>query len=291
MHINFRKIRFSCYALGKIMGLDRNEKLSARESNLLGRLIKKDILTDEEKECLVLLQNQKELSESTLSATCIRYLREEIFIYNKYGERIRPGGETLSESATRIMKGTLAERASIEFLSEFDEIKYSKNARKFKNKWVSGIPDIVYKKRAGDRKVIEVKTSWDLYTFMDNLPKKLSYHNECQTQGYISLTNSDVGEVCHVLVSSPDELIEKQIAKLRYKNVFATTDELDMAIELTRRSMQFDDIPPERRIIRFPVVRNDDSHKKMYDRVDTCREWLMEYQRQHEEYFKKRLTL
>lgn len=291
MHINFRKVRLSCYALGRIMGTDRDEKLSKRESLLLTALGKKETLTDEENESWLILKSRKEASDGTLSATCIRYLTEEVFIYNKYGERIRPGGESLTESSTRILKGTVAESASIELLSEFDGIKYEKNVRKYKNKWVAGIPDIVHRKRRGDRKVMEVKTSWDLYTFMDNLPKRLTLANECQTQGYISLTNADVGEVCHVLVSAPEELIEKQVAKMKYKNVFATIEEMDAAIELTRMSMRFEDIPEERRIIRFPVVRDEEMHKKLYDRVDVCREWLMNYQQKHEEYFEKRRKL
>lgn len=273
------------------MGIDRDEKLSKRENTLLSTLSLKECLTDEEKEALSILKSRKEVSDGTLSATCIRYLTEEVFIYNKYGERIRPGGESFIESATRILKGTVAESASIELLSEFDGIKYEKNNRKYKNKWVAGIPDIVHKKRRGDRKVMEVKTSWDLYTFMDNLPKRLTLANECQTQGYISLTNADIGEVCHVLVSAPEELIEKQIAKMKYKNVFATIEEMDAAVELTRMSMRFEDIPEERRIIRFPVARDAEMHKKLYDRVDVCREWLMNYQQKHEEYFKKRRKL
>lgn len=270
------------------MGYDREEKLSKKELLLLEKLEKKEAqLTDEELECRNILRGQKKASESTLSKTAIRYLVEEVFIYHKYGERIRPGGESLNESVTRIMKGTLAELSAIDLLSQYDGINYKKNSRKYRNKWLSGIPDIIYKKRLGDRTVTDVKSSWDLYTFMDNLPKNISLLNKSQVQGYIGLTKADVGQVCHILVSSPDELIEKQIAKLKYKNVFATREELDIAIELTRRSMKFDDIPMEQRIIRFTVPRDEEEQNRMYERVDFCRSWLMQYQLKHEEYFKK----
>jgi hypothetical protein len=274
------------------MGYDREEKLSAKEIRLLERLEKKEIeLTEEELECKVMLQAQKKASESTLSKTAIRHLVEEVFIYHKYGERIRPGGESLNESVTRIMKGTLAEASAIELLAEYDGINYKKNTKKYRNRWISGYPDIIHKKRMGDRTVTDVKSSWDLYTFMDNLPKSISLMNKSQVQGYIGLTKSDAGEVCHILVSSPDELIEKQVNKLRYKNVFATRDELELAVELTRKSMKFDDIPVEQRIIRFPVMRDDEEQLQMYERVEFCRSWLMQYQQKHEEYFKKRLAL
>jgi hypothetical protein len=288
MFINFKKAKFSCYALGKIMGYDREEKLSKKELLLLEKLEKKEIqLTDEELECRNILRSQKKASESTLSKTAIRCLVEEVFIYHKYGERIRPGGESLNESVTRIMKGTLAELSAIDLLSQYDGINYKKNSKKYRNKWLSGIPDIIHKKRLGDRTVTDVKSSWDLYTFMDNLPKNISLLNKSQVQGYVGLTKADVGQVCHILVSSPDELIEKQVAKLKYKNVFATREELDIAIELTRRSMKFDDIPMEQRIIRFTVPRDEEEQKRMYERVDFCRSWLMQYQLKHEEYFKK----
>lgn len=284
--INFHKIKLSCYALGRIVGLDSNEKLSKAEFVLLEKLLKKDILTEEEVEMIRILSSQKEVAEGTLSKTCKSYLREEVFIYHTYGRRIRPGGEALTESVTRIMKGSLAEDSAIKILSELDGINYHKNKRKFKNKWVSGIPDINHKKRLGDRKVIDIKASWDIYTFMNNLTKSLSKAYQYQTQGYISLTKADIGEVCFILVSAPEELIEKQVAKLKYKNVFASQEEYEEAASLTRMSMRFDDIPMEKRILRFPVLPNIDEQKMLFDRVDLCREWLSEYQRNHEIYFK-----
>jgi hypothetical protein len=270
------------------MGLDRDEKLNAAELKLFDKLEKLEARTDAEEESYQYFKKQKAVAEKSLSKTCISYLREEIFIYMKYGERIRPGGESLFESATRIMKGSMMEGAAIEMLAAHDGINYKKNRRKFRNKWVSGYPDINYKKRLGDRKVIDIKCSWDLYTFMGNIPKSVSAMNRAQIQGYISLTKADIGEVCHVLVSAPDELIEKQVAKLRYKNVFATVEEFENAANLTRRSMKFDDIPEERRIIRFPVNRSDEDQKIMFERVDLCRDWLVQYQVAHEELFKKK---
>lgn len=270
------------------MGVDRDEKLSKQERMHLEKLSTQEApLTEIEEEYLKKIKKQDAEAKKTLSATCIRYITEEIFLYHKYGERIRPGGESINESVTRIMKGGICEDAAIKILSGIDGHNYKKNSKKFRNKWVSGLPDINYKKRLGDRKVIDIKCSWDLYTFMNNLPKSISLLNKCQAQGYISLTNADVGEVCHILVSAPEELIEKQVNKLKFKNVFASTDEFEYAANLTRMSMRFDDIPIENRIIRFPVLRSEDDQKIMFERVDLCREWLMKYQERHEEYFKK----
>lgn len=270
------------------MGLDRDEKLSSKEYKLFEKLQSKEGKTEEEEEAYQIFKKQVSVAEKSLSKTCISYLREEVFIYLKYGERIRPGAESLFESTTRIMKGTLMESAAIELLSAHDGINYRKNRKKYRNKWVAGYPDINYKKRLGDRKVIDIKCSWDLYTFMNNLPKNLSSANESQVQGYISLTKADVGEVCHVLVSASDELIEKQVHKLRFRNAFATVDEFEAAANLTRMSMRFEDIPPERRIIRFPVIRSEEDQKLIFERVDLCREWLMGYQVKHEQLFKKK---
>lgn len=286
-NINFLKTRFSCYALGRITGLDTDEKLSAAEKKLLQKLETKEEKTEEEAEAYRLLKNQSGVAEKTLSKTCISYLREELFIYLKYGERIRPGAAPVGESVTRIVKGTLCENMAIELLSKHDGINYRKNIKKYKNKWVKGIPDINYKKRLGDRKIIDIKCSWDMYTFMANIPKKLSDANNCQVQGYLNLTKADVGEVCHVLVSAPDELIEKQVNKLKFKEVFASQQEFDEAAAMIRKSMRFDDIPEERRIIRFPVIPDEKLQSHLFERVDLCRQWLMEYQAKHEGLFKK----
>lgn len=288
MYINFNKIRFSCYALGKIMGLDREEKLSKEELRHLEQLQRQQTeLTEVEQEYLKSLRLQYHIANGSLSKTCLTYLREEIFIYHKYGKRIRPGSESFDESNTRIIKGSLAEYKAVELLSKYDGIKYHKNKNKYRNRWISGIPDINYKKRFGDRKVIDIKTSWDMYSFMANIPKNVSLLNKCQIQGYISLTNADIGEVCHVLVSAPEELIEKQVNRLRYKNVFATHDEFEEAAYLTRKSMRFDDIPMKYRVIRFPVERSEKDQQVLFERVDLCREYLMRYQEQHSYYFKK----
>jgi len=289
MAVNFKKVRFSCYALGKIMGMDRDEKLSKADLYTLKKLEEQiEPYTDEELSIRDFLRRQKKVSESSLSKTCITYLTEEVFVYHTYGQRIRPGGESLNESVTRIMKGTLCEESAIQMVADYDGINYKKNKRKYRNRWVTGIPDINYKKRLGDRKVIDIKSSWDMYSFIKNLPQKISTAYKCQTQGYIALTNADIGEVCHVLVSAPDELIEKQVAKLKYKNVFATKAELEEAEYLTRKSMRFDDIPEDRRIIRFPVSRDTEFQESMFARVDECREWLVQYQQKHEDYFKNR---
>lgn len=285
-NINFRRAKFNCYALGKITGLDTEEKLDAAERRLFEKLENLEIRTEVEEEAYALLKKQAGIAAKTLSKTCISFLREELFIYLKYGERIRPGSTSINESVTRIMKGTLCESMAIDLLSRHDGLNYKKNTKKYQNKWVKGYPDINYKKRLGDRKIIDIKCSWDLYTFMANIPKKLTNANGYQVQGYISLTNADIGEVCHVLVSAPDELIEKQVQKLRYKEVFATQEEYEIAANLIRRSMKFDDIPEERRVIRFPVFRDEEQQKYLFDRVDLCREWLMEYQQKHESLFK-----
>lgn len=287
-YINFLRAKFNCYALGKITGLDTEEKLNAAEKRLLQKLDEKENRTEEEEEAYQIFKKQSGIAEKTLSKTCISFLREELFIYLKYGERIRPGAASMGESVTRIIKGTLCESMAIELLSRHDGINYKKNTRKYQNKWIKGYPDINNKKRLGDRKIIDIKCSWDLYTFMANIPKKLSNPNSYQVQGYISLTKADIGEVCHVLVSAPDELIEKQVNKLKYKEVFASQQEFEDAANLIRKSMKFDDIPEDRRIIRFPVERNEDQQKYLFDRVDLCREWLMEYQRKHEDLFKKK---
>lgn len=285
--INFKKVRIPCFALGKIVGLDREEKLNKAELYTLKKLEEQNgNLNSEEQSVLNFLKRQKKEAESSLSKTCISYLTDELFIYLTYGKRIRPGGESTIEASTRIIKGSLCELDAIKILSEHDGINYNKNRKKYKNKYIVGFPDINYKKRMGDRKIIDIKSSWDLYTFMNNLPRNLSLQNKHQTQGYIALTKADIGEVCHILTSAPEELIEKQVAKLRFKNVFATKNELDEAIELTRMSMRFDDIPIERRIIRFPVHRSEEDQQMLYDRVDLCRDWLVQYSKKHNDYFK-----
>lgn len=289
MSVNFKKVRFGCYALGKIMGLDRDEKLNTKELKILASLENKlDSLTEEELIIHEIFSKRKKEAEKSLSASCITYLREELFIFHTYGERIRPSADPEKDSNLKLSKGSLAELSAIHELAGIDGHNYRKNVKKYKNFWITGIPDVNYKKRLGDRTVIDVKSSWDLYSFMKNIPKGINHMHDFQVQGYISLTNADVGEVCHILVSAPDEIIERQVEKFRLKHSFNTPEQQKEAEDLIRKSMRFDDIPLEERIIRFKVERNDEQQKMLFDRVDLCRDWLVNYQKSHQNLFKKK---
>ena len=45
--------------------------------------------------------------------------------------------------------------------------------------------------------------------------------------------------------------------------------------------MTFDEIPEKERIIGFKVDRDDKVIEEIYKKVDQCREWLVEFEKNH----------
>jgi hypothetical protein len=66
-------------------------------------------------------------------------------------------------------KGTLVEEDSITLYSKQKKKFYKKNIETFENKWFIGTPDIIT-----PTEVIDIKSSWSLFTFYDNIQKTIT---------------------------------------------------------------------------------------------------------------------
>jgi len=180
-----------------------------------------------------------------------------------------------------IEKGTIAESESIQLLSLVDGIRYKKNVKKYSNRFITGIPDIVYSKRG--KKVIDIKSSLDINTFLSKTDSSLPPEYVYQMLGYLELTKADYGEVCFCLVNMPPAIIEQEVRKIKAKYFLYGKSEEDTENRVTKlqNSMIFDDIPTERRVIRFRVDRDAEKMKKVYKRVVVARNWMKEFHKIH----------
>ncbi len=183
-----------------------------------------------------------------------------------------------SYDALSLEKGTTQEWQSIKLLSDYDGINYKKNEVKYSNRHIIGVPDIIISRKKV-KKVIDIKTPIDINSFLNKHEYVLGNDYLYQMRGYIELTKADYGEVVFCLVNLPPEMIEQEVRKLKAKFFLIGKSDEETAqrvIEL-QDSMVFDDIPIERKVIKFTVYRDEEFMKAVYERVKIAREWMKQF--------------
>lgn len=179
-----------------------------------------------------------------------------------------------------IQKGVGLEKEGIELVSSIDGIDYQKPTEKKENEYLIGYCDILCYE---SKKLVEIKTSWNSSNFMGNRrAKKLTFQQWCQIQGYLELYDIDFGQVCHVLVNTPQHLVEQEKAILfkKYTHDEITRDEYEEKLETYDCIFDFSKIPAARRVIRFDVPRYRDFMPMVYRKVEMSRIWLNEFERE-----------
>jgi hypothetical protein len=200
---------------------------------------------------------KEDLSQTTKSY--LQQLAKELLYNTKY---------TFSSKYTE--KGNITEDNSIDFAAE--QLGYGmlvKNEEFFKNDFICGTPDVITKDE-----IIDLKNSWDCFTFPlfeKEIPKKDYYY---QLQGYMALTDKQKAKLVYVLSDTPDNLIQKEAYYWCKNNGYDELDE-DIYLEFEQR-MTYDDIEPQFKIKVFEIERNDDVIKEIYERVNLCRDYLKE---------------
>lgn len=185
----------------------------------------------------------------------------DVYVSTKYNRH--------DDIETRFMKkGTAVEKDSMTIYSAYNKDYFVKNTEQLSNAYIKGTPDIWIKKSKG---IIELKSSWDAFTFFRNLGKEINKLYYWQCQGYIDLTDSETARLAYCLVDTPEHLIDAEASRLRYK---IPPSQLEEAIELIKKQLKFQDIPFRERIIEFQILRNDSDIQNGYKRVDQGREFL-----------------
>ena len=184
------------------------------------------------------MTNARSKSE-TLSQTTKTYLQE----WKK--EQIY--GVRNSISSKYLTKGIDMEDESINIYALHTDLDFAvKNSQRFTNDFITGEPDLIL-----DDKVVDIKTSWDCFTFplFDTEITNKNYY--WQLQSYMALTGKDKAELAYVLVNTPEYLQYNELDAHDYTN-------LDLKY----------------RVKIFEIERNDEDIERLYDRIKECREYL-----------------
>lgn len=294
---DFSKTLIRCHALGNIMtgskGKSNMEKYqdaiqSLEDTNRkLEALKTKDgkmgigyMAKIEELE-LALPQLELNKDEEVLSETCKTYLIQS-YVLSKYG-RVR------EITSKQLVKGNLSEEDSIQLFSHLEGVQYKKNHYRLSNEFISGTPDLHDGEEIWDcNEVIDIKSCWDIFTFLSNVadPENSMYY--WQIQGYMALTGAKIGTIAYCLVNTPDSIIEGEKYVLLKKMDVVTEEDpgYKKEVEKLMANRKFDDIPMQERLLTFSIDRNEEDIAKMYKRVDKCRQFLSEFEEMHMKFSK-----
>lgn len=178
-----------------------------------------------------------------------------------------------------VQKGLMVEEDSITLYSRYKKTFFKKNVQQLANDFIQGTPDLFTGPEIGKaERIIDVKSSWDIFTFFRTQTKAINSDYYWQLQGYMALTGAKTATLAYCLVDTPLILIEDEKRKLMYKMGAATSENKDFqeACEELEQLMTYGDIPLQEKVIEFQIDRCDEDIELMYDKVKRARIYLDE---------------
>lgn len=212
------------------------------------------------------LMVEPKLKSESLSETTKTYLREK-YIFEKYQR-------SKFVESKYMTKGTEVEEESLTLLSIVTRKLYNKNEKLLWNDWIIGTPDTY----EGDTienaiTIIDIKSSWDIFTFFASKEEKLNKMYYWQLQGYMWLTGAKVAQLAYCLINTPQKLVDDEIRKVGYKFTEGT-DEYNKAIESIRKNSIYDDLSYKEKIHTITIDRNDEDIEKLKTKIEECRKYI-----------------
>jgi hypothetical protein len=241
---DFSKVKFRCSSIGKLMTEPKTK-------------------TDKE--------------AGILSETTQSYL-VDIYVYEMFGR--------YSEFSNKyVQKGLMIEEDSITLYSRIKKEFFQKNEKLLENDFIRGTPDLYVGKNINKAEIIiDIKSSWDIFTFFRTFTKKLNKDYWWQLQGYMALTGATSARLAYCLLNTPEMLVNDEKRRLMYQMGCATTENPDYikACEELDKSMKYDDISLERRLNEIYIERDDEAIDTIYKKVNSAREFLIKLHNEFE---------
>lgn len=194
-----------------------------------------------------------------LSQTTKTYLRE-LWLEETFGVKKEVSSKYLT-------KGIECEEKSLTLYSSVKSEFLVKNEKNYSNDFVKGTPDAVT-----ETKVIDIKTSWDIFTFFD---AELTKDYYWQLLGYLWLTGKTDGVIAYCLVNTPYHLFEQEEKRIYFDfDCNYDNPEYIEAIENLKKRHYVDYIPESKRIKEFEVKFSQEEIDKLCKRIEECRTYL-----------------
>ncbi|MEZ2446096.1 hypothetical protein AB6805_30485 [Chitinophaga sp. RCC_12] len=216
-------------------------------------------------------QSKAARERGDLSETALTHLID-IYVSRKYGRKT-------DVSSKYIEKGLAVEEDSITLFCLVKGRFFKKNEETLKNRFLIGTPDLFEGESITKADhIIDVKSSWDIFTFFRNFTKDMNKMYYWQLMAYMDLSSSKSASLAYCLVNTPESLIQDEERKLLYKMNAGTTENpyyMEACEELRKLSI-YDDIPIKERMIQFTIERNESDIQRMHDKIEKARLYLNE---------------
>lgn len=196
----------------------------------------------------------------------------DVFIRERYGRQT-------DISNKFIEKGLAVEEDSITLYSRVKKTFFQKNDDHLENEFVKGTPDLFTGESifTADT-IIDIKSSWDIFTYFRNFSKKVNPLYYWQLQTYMWLTGAKSSVLAYCLVNTPEMMIQDEQKKLFYK-MACLTEENDLYREACAHielAAIYDDVPLNERVLEFIIDRDDEAIGRIRDNVIKGRIYLMQ---------------
>lgn len=233
------------------------------------------------------LMKEPKSAKDILSATTKEYLCQ-LYVKIKYGREKEINNKYFD-------KGKTQEQTSASLYSMAKNNFYKTNEKNFTNLFVSGTPDII----DGDT-VIDLKTSFDIFTFTKAKNTSINMDYWYQLQTYMALTGCKKALLTYCLVNTPFRIVDGELWKESYNhderntpsaielNIIANHvyDKKTLLEYVDRRACfpvdeigksivdNFIEIPLQERIFEFKIERDDKEIERLYERIKQCRKYI-----------------
>jgi hypothetical protein len=192
----------------------------------------------------------------TAKSYCELWLKEQL-----YGRK--------KEITSKYMdKGLIMEDNSIDFISGKMNLGFLiKNETFFENDFMTGTPDLILPEF-----VIDVKNSWDCFTFplFDKENENKDYW--WQLQSYMILTQRNASKLIYVLSDTPVNLIEKEAYFYAKNNGLNFDRELFLKFE---EKMTYSGIDDNLKLKVFEIAKDLEAEQMIINRVNQCRDYIL----------------
>jgi len=249
-----KEFKIRCSAIGKIMAGQIG--LTEKQASDLEALEAKATRTALQHETMLKLREKKANPELPQGAKsyCQDWMKEQL-----YGRR-----KEFSSKYTQ--KGIIMEDDSIDMIGRKIGMEgITKNDTYYENEFMTGTPDVNLFNR-----IIDVKSSWDCFTFPLFETEIPNSDYWWQGQGYMHLTQAESHILGYTLVDTPLHIITKQAYYYASDNGLDVDDVLPEFI----KKMTYPNVPESLRVKTFEFPYDPEAIKRIEERVLLCREYI-----------------
>lgn len=204
--------------------------------------------------------------------TCKKHLLQ-CWIQETYGRKKDISNKYLE-------KGIAQEEESITLYSRVTKTFYKKNTEEISNSFLVGTPDLFEGETIlTAKKIKDIKTSWDIFTFYDVFHNAVKKNYEWQLLGYMDLTGAEEAGLVYCLVDTPQKHIEDAKRKLSWSLGLIDPDidpEYIAGCVQIEKNMTFGDIPIEDRWAEIKVPRDEVKIEQAHLKIELCRTFMNE---------------